>query len=62
MICLLTAIVLATSGSSTVHIYAQTIHRTTQQLWLEGFLGFEPRVVRLIGNSAGHAPSLQVVP
>ena len=30
MICLLTAIVLAASGSSTVHIYTQTIHRTTQ--------------------------------
>jgi len=31
MIYLLTAIVLSPSGSSTVHIYTQTIHRTTQQ-------------------------------
>jgi len=27
---LLTAIVLTSGGSSTVHIYTQTIHRTTQ--------------------------------
>ena len=30
MICLLTAIGLTPGGSSTVHIYTQTIHRTTQ--------------------------------
>jgi len=43
-----TAIGLPPSGSSTVHIYTQTIYRTTQQqLWLEGFLGFELRVVKL---------------
>jgi len=30
MIYLLTAIGLSPSGSSTVHIYAQTVHRTTQ--------------------------------
>jgi len=30
MIYLLTAIVLTPCGSSTVHIYIQTIHRTTQ--------------------------------
>ena len=30
MIYLLTAIGLTPDGSSTVHIYAQTIHRTTQ--------------------------------
>ena len=30
MICLLTVIGLAPGGSSTVHIYTQTIHRTTQ--------------------------------
>jgi uncharacterized integral membrane protein len=37
MIYLLTAIGLSPSGSSTVHIYTQTIHRTIQQLeqcWL----------------------------
>jgi len=44
---ILTAIGLTPSGSSTVHIYTQTIHKTTQQLSLEGFLGFEPRVVKL---------------
>ena len=31
MIYLLTAIGLKPGGSSTVHIYTQTIHRTTQQ-------------------------------
>jgi hypothetical protein len=31
MIHLLTAIGLAPSGSSTVHVYTQTIHRTTQR-------------------------------
>jgi len=30
MIYLLTAIVLPPGGSSTVHVYTQTIHRTTQ--------------------------------
>ena len=30
MIYLLTAIVLSPGGSSTVHIYTQTVHRTTQ--------------------------------
>jgi len=30
MICLLTAIGLTPGGSSTVHIYTQTIHGTTQ--------------------------------
>jgi hypothetical protein len=30
MICLLTAIELSPGGSSTLHIYTQTIHRTTQ--------------------------------
>jgi len=34
---LLTAIVLTTCGISTVHIYTQTIHRTTQLIW-EGCL------------------------
>jgi len=48
LIYLLTAIWLISSGSSTVHIYTQTIHRTTQLATLvEGFLGFEPVVVKL---------------
>jgi len=32
---LLTAIVLTPGGSSTVHIYTQTIHRKTQLIWEE---------------------------
>jgi hypothetical protein len=48
LIYLLTAIGLTPSGRSTVHIYTQTVHRTTQLTTLvEGFLGFEPRVVKL---------------
>jgi len=35
MIYLLTAIGLTPDGSSTVHIYTQTIHRTTQLIWEE---------------------------
>ena len=31
----LTAIGLTPGGSSTVHIYTQTIHRTTQLIWEE---------------------------
>jgi len=34
MIYLLTAIGLTPSGSSTVHIYTQTIHRTTKRNWI----------------------------
>jgi len=44
---LLNAIGLTPGGSSTVHIYTKTVYRTTQQLWVEGFLGFEHRVVKL---------------
>jgi hypothetical protein len=48
LIYLLTAIGLTPGGSSTVHIYTQTIQRTTQSATLmEGFLGFEPRVFKL---------------
>jgi len=32
---LLTAVVLTPGGSSTVHIYTQTVHRTTQLIWEE---------------------------
>jgi hypothetical protein len=35
MIYLLTAIGLTPDGSSTVHIYTQTIHRTTQKQYIE---------------------------
>jgi len=47
MIYLLIAIVLLPGGSSTVHIYIQIIHRTTQQL---------------IWKNAGRDPSLRVLP
>jgi len=46
MIYLLTAIGLTPGGSSPVHIYTQTMHRTTQLIW----------------KSADRAPSLQVIP
>jgi hypothetical protein len=76
LIYLLTAIGLTPGGSSTVHIYTQTIHRTTQLTTLVGrLLGFEPRVMklkltmngprknyRLIWKSAGRAPSSRVIP
>ena len=42
----LIAIGLTPSGSSTVHIYTQTIHRLTQKVW----------------KSVGRAPSLRVIP
>ena len=46
MIHLLNAIWLTPGGSSTVHIYTQTVYRKTQQFW----------------KSAGRAPSLLVIP
>ena len=46
VIYLLTAIGLSPGGSSTVHIYTQTIHTTMQQFW----------------KSAGRAPSWLVLP
>jgi len=33
MVYLLTAIGLTPGGSSSVHIYTQTVHRTTQKFW-----------------------------
>ena len=45
MIYLLTAIGLTPGGSTTVHIYTQTIHRTTQLTKLFPLLGFESRTV-----------------
>ena len=52
----LTAIVFPTDGSSTVHIYTQTIHRTTQstQKYIEQHNS-------LIRKSAERAPSLRGV-
>jgi len=50
IIYLLTAIGLSPGGSITVHIYTQTIHRTTQ-------ITTEQHKQRLIWKSAGRAPS-----
>jgi hypothetical protein len=67
MVYLLTAVGLTPGGSSTVRIYTQTIHRTTQ---------FTTRTTQqnitinnknnsfnnLIGKSAVRAPSLRIIP
>jgi hypothetical protein len=55
MIYLLTAIGLSPSGSSTVHIYTQTVHRTTE-------ITTEEYKLKLIRKSAGRAPPLRVLP
>jgi len=51
LIYLLTAIGLTPGGSSTVHIYTETIHRTTQ------LTQTIHRIRQLIGKSLGHALS-----
>jgi uncharacterized integral membrane protein len=55
MIYLLTAIGLSLGGSSTVHIYTQTIHRTAQ-------ITTEQHKLQLLWKSARRAPSLRVLP
>jgi hypothetical protein len=55
MIHLLTAIGLPPGGSSTVHIYTQTIHRTTQ-------ITTEQHKQQVIWKSVDRAPSLRVLP
>jgi hypothetical protein len=75
LINLLIAIALTPGASSTVQIYTQTIHRTTQLTILvrrvpgirtqggQAKFNDEPRKnCRLIGKSAGRAPSLRVIP
>ena len=71
MIYLLTAIVLTPGGSSTVHIYTQTTHRTTQLTTSVGRLsGIRTQSgqtkindeLTANGKSAGRAPSLRVTP
>ena len=70
---LLTAIGLTPGGSSTVHIYTQTIHRTTQLTTLVGILSRirtqsgQTKINRVKnyhvnGQSVGRAPSLRVLP
>ena len=71
----ITANGLTPGGSSTVRIYTQTVHRTTQLTTLFGKISVirtqrcqtkindEPcKNYRLIGESAGCAPSLRVIP
>ena len=73
---LLNAIGLTPGGSSTVHIYTQTIHRTTQLTTLVGRLSgirTQSGQIKIYdeltaykfstnGKSAGRAPSLRFVP
>jgi len=54
LIYLLTGIGLSPGGSSTVHIYTQTIHRTIH-------ITTEQHKQQLIWKSAGRAPSLRVL-
>jgi len=56
MICLI-EIVLTPGGSSTVHIYTQTIHRTTQSTQT-----IRRTTHSLIRKSADRAPSLRGIP
>jgi len=62
LIYLLTAIKLTPGGSNTVHIYTKTMHRTTQLKTLVGILSGIRTQSGQIGKSAGHAPSLRVIP
>ena len=55
MIYLLTAIGLSPDGSSTVHIYTQTVHRMTQNKKIR-------RTTQQSCESAGCAPSWLVIP
>jgi len=55
MIYLLTANGLTPGGSSTVHIYTQTMHRKTQSTQTIH------ETTQLIWKSAGRAPSLQIL-
>jgi uncharacterized integral membrane protein len=61
LIHLLAAVGLTPSGSSTVHIYTQPIHRTTQ-LTTRTAQQRNNTINNLIGKNAGRAPSLRVMP
>ena len=69
MIYLLTVIGLAPGGSSRVHIYTQTIHRTKQltttkktQQKNNTINNKNNTINNIIGKSAGRAPSLRTIP
>jgi len=53
----LTAIGLTTGGSSTVHIYTQTIHRTTQSI--QQYIEQHNSLIR---KSSDRVPSLRGIP
>jgi hypothetical protein len=63
MIYLLAAIGLTPGGTSTVHIYTQTIHRTTKK---QQYIGQHKKQYieqhKNVWNNAGHAPSWRVIP
>jgi hypothetical protein len=60
LIYLSTAIGLPPSGSGTVHIYTQTIHKTTQQQ--SNTNNKQNNIKQQIWKSAGRAQSLRVLP
>jgi len=64
IIYLSTAFGLTLGGSSTLHIYTQTIHRTTQIQTKHRItqITTEQHKQQLIWKSAGRAPSLRVLP
>jgi len=62
MINLPTAIGLSPGGSSTVHIYTQTIHKTTQITIQNSTNNNRPHKYQLIWKSAYRAPSLRLLP
>jgi len=59
---LLTVIGFTPGGSSTVHIYTQTVHRTTQLTNLVGrFSRIRTQGGQTNWESAGRAPTLRVI-
>jgi hypothetical protein len=62
LIYLLTAIRLTPGGSSTAHIYTQTVHRTTQLTNLVGRLYGIRTQSGQTGKSACRVSSLRVIP
>jgi hypothetical protein len=63
MIYLLTAFGLTPGGSTTVHIYTQTVHRTTQnKQYTERHKTNNTQNNTTIWESAGRAPSWRVIP
>ena len=59
-----TAIGLTSGGSSTVHIYTQTLHRTTQIKTIHRTtqITTEQHIKQLIWKTSGRAPYSRVLP